>query len=159
MSSIYDDIIYIETLNNMKGNKSDDENENIIYSIIEKDEDENDDEQIIEYLHRKKMFQKLLNETLKELNKTNPCLEPFKYHTLCLYTNRYNRFINNIINHIKTIEFKKLQRRSLGKRKYYKDWTWYWSWKTISFILTKDIQMEKNDSIEIVKNMYDKKRD
>lgn len=94
MTTIYDDVFYIETLKDM------DEN-NKIHSYDEGDFDEtidyNGDEEyceLFEDINRKKMFEKLLKETLEELNKTNPALETSKYHMLCLYTDRYKRLIS-----------------------------------------------------------------
>jgi hypothetical protein len=57
------------------------------------------------------MFEKLLKETLDVLNQTNPCLEPGKYHMLCIYVNRYNKFIACIDNTILWYEWRRLRRK------------------------------------------------
>lgn len=105
MTTIYDDVFYIETLKDMDENnkiKDEGEIEEIFHDNDDNDDDDNDDNddnddeycELFEHINRKKMFEKLLKETLEELNKTNPALESSKYHMLCLQASRYNRYIS-----------------------------------------------------------------
>lgn len=167
MTSIYDDISYVESMNNMIMNEE--EERNIQINIKDKssssdkipcNDDHTDDEfeYIINRVNQKHMFEQLLQETLKELNKTNPALEPGKYHLLCIYSTRYDSFIkciNNSIIRYELKQLKKLQRQKPNNE-------WYWEWKTMTFYIIKHIQDYYNhekQSIEIEKNANDKKRD
>jgi hypothetical protein len=144
----------METLNNMKENECEYDDENIFYKIIEKNESIKTHEKIIEYIHRKNMFQKLLNETLQELNQTNPSLESGKYHLLCIYTSRYNNYIDKLNYKIINYELKNIEILSIEKQKHYK--YLYWCWKTMKFYFKQEI---KEYSFEHEKNIYDKKRE
>ncbi|MEX0595890.1 MAG: hypothetical protein WD512_05250 [Candidatus Paceibacterota bacterium] len=127
MTSIYDDVNYIELLNTMAQN----EDNQIHNKIDNKCHYEKSDEviKLFEYINQKKMFEKLLKKTLKKLNKTNPALESAKYHILCLHANRYNRFIIRIEYNILIYEWKKMR----NMRKDYKKWDWEWSWKLMTY--------------------------
>lgn len=117
MTSIYDDISYIETLNDMNTNQDINDNEERNVKIIvdvNEYEDSEDNITVFDLMYRRNMFEKLLNETLDELNQTNPCLEPGKYHMLCLYSNRYNKFIDIIKYKILTYELKRLSRKKIN---------------------------------------------
>jgi hypothetical protein len=170
MASIYDDISYVESMNDIMINdeginiqmtiedikdKENDFNKN----VCSNEDDENDEfDYIIDQNSRKTMFEKLLKETLDELNKTNPVLEVGKYHLLCIYSKRYYRFIENIDNSIIRYELKqlkKLKRQNPNNE-------WYWDWKTMTFYIFKHIQNYYNSEkhfMVIEKNINDKKRD
>ena len=161
MTSIYDDIYYIETLkDDIKYECIGDDNEQYknesenIKNIVYTDGFECDEDviELIECINRKNMFQKLLKETLEELNQTNPCLEPGKYHMLCLYSNRYNKFIDIIKYKILTYELKRLSR----KKNKQLDWPWYWgwNWKFMMFMKRKATETIDNENY-----MNNKKRD
>lgn len=167
MTSIYDDVSYVESMNNnimneqeeiniqitIQDKKLNDKNSN---KISERDAD--DFEYIINRRFQKDMFEKLLRETLDELNKTNPAVEPGKYHMLCIYTRRYDSFIKHIDNLIIIYELKQLKK--LKKQHPYSEW--YWNWKTMTFNIIKHIQDYYNPEqhfMEIDKNIKDKKRD
>lgn len=140
MTSVYDDIFYIEILKNMDDYQKENDNENDNNEHIE------DFTEIIECINQKKMFEKILTETLEELNKTNPCLEPGKYHMLCIYANRYNKFITHIENKILWYEWRRLKRE--------KETIWSWSWKLMSYFKKRE-----NESSDVEKNKIEKKKD
>lgn len=156
MTTIYDDAEYIEIVNSMN------ENQDIINSSNQNEcqnkykyqaENEEDFIEFIESINQKKMFERLLKETMDELNKTNPCLESGKYHMLCIYSNRYHMIINKINYKILIYEFKRLMKaRNHCKCK---QW-WDWSWKLMSYFKVSII--EKEEPI-IYKNSRDKKKD
>ena len=104
---------------------------------------------IIDLIHQKNMFEKCLKETLEELNKTNPALEPGKYHMFCIYTSRYKCFIENIEHKILWYEWKNLQKQIKKNTD-----VWYSSWNLISYF-----QHEYTYGKSIEKNVIDKKRD
>lgn len=139
MASIYDDVFYSETLKDMKGKErekicdccSSSDNDSDFTKEI-KSEFEDDVIEILDCINRKNMFEKLLKETLDELNQTNPCLESGKYHMLCIYVNRYNKFINRIENIILWYEWKRLH----GEKKQ-KSRMWHWSWKLMTYFRRK----------------------
>ena len=113
---------------------------------------------IINKVCQKHMFERLLKETLEELNKTNPAVEPGKYHMLCLYSNRYDTFIKRINNSIIRYELKQLKK--LKQQHPYS--VWYWNLKTMTFYIIKNIKdyyNPENPRVEIEKNVNDKKRD
>jgi hypothetical protein len=154
MTSVYDDVFYVETLKNMddyqKEQEEHDNNEketNCNCSRCLK-EDHRDVIRIIEYIGEKKMFEKLLSETLEELNTTNPALEPGKYHMLCIYANRYNKFIARIENAILWYEWKRLRRE--------KETVWSWSWKLMSYFIKRE---KGQETLFIEKNKMEKKKD
>lgn len=158
MTTIYDEIEYIEILNYMNENQyiSNPSNPDECQNKY-KYQDENEDSVInfIEYINQKKMFETLLKETMDELNKTNPCLESGKYHMLCIYSNRYDMFINKINYKILRYEFKRLMKaRKHCKCKQWRGWDW--SWKLMSYFKVSII--EKEEPI-IYKNSHDKKKD
>ena len=154
MTSIYDDISYIERLNDMNTNQDiNDNEERNVQIIINTHECERDIIKIIDLIYQKNMFEKLLQETLQELNQTNPCLETGKYHMLCLYSNRYNDFIDNIKYKILTYELKKLSREKKNKRL---DWPWYWSWNSKFMVFMK---RNETETIDHENYMNNKKRD
>jgi len=164
MTSIYDDVSYVESMNNMIMNEEEERNIQITIQdknkefnkVSSKNEDEFD--YIINEISKKKMFEKLLQETLKELNKTNPALEPGKYHLLCIYSTRYDSFIKRINNSIIRYELKQLKK--LQRQEPNNDW--YWEWKTMTFYIIKNIHdyyKTEEDYTEIEKNINDKKRD
>lgn len=137
MTSVYDDIFYIETLEmmNERENKELDKENEINQEFVTK---------IIQYNFELKMFETLLNETLNELNQTSPCLESGKYHMLCLYANRYQKFIRIIKSCILRCELK------IHKKTTFE--TWYcicMNYLNITY---------KNEEVSI-KNLYQKKRD
>lgn len=170
MISIYDDVSYVESMNNIMMNEKEEVNIQIpIRDIENKDSikqlsthDDDDFEYIINKTCQKNMFEKLLKETLEELNKTNPALEPFKYHRLCLYSNRYDRFIKKINNLIMNYELKQLKK--IKTQHPYSHW--YWNWKTMTFNIIKHVHdyyntekyYEKHYN-EFNKNINDKKKD
>lgn len=166
MISIYDDVSYVESMNNNIMNHE--EQINIQITIQDKtsssdkiscnNHDEDEFEYIINRVCQKQMFEKLLKESLDELNKTNPAVEPGKYHMLCIYTLRYNRFIKHIDNLIIIYELKQLKK--LKKQHHYSEW--YWNWKTMTFNIIKhihDYYNSEKQNTEIEKNINDKKRD
>lgn len=153
MASIYDDIDYIETIQNIKyenelDNNSKYENRDT-ESVRYEDKYEINTIKIIELIQRKKMFEKCLEETLRELNKTNPCLEAGKYHMLCIYTIRYYRFINQIENKILWYEWENME---IKNKKLYG--TWHWSWKLMSYF-----KYTKTYGVIPEKNTIEKKKD
>jgi hypothetical protein len=118
------------------------------YHYVKKLEDENYD-YILDLIYRKNMFETLLKKTLEELNKTNPCLECCKYNTLCLYSNRYGRFIKHI-NYL-------IIKYELEKENYIKkDNRCHWCWKTMKFNLSIHFL---DNLYYIEKNINDKKND
>ena len=104
--------------------------------------------EILNCINKKTMFEKLLKETLAELNKTNPCLESGKYHMLCIYTSRYNEFINALENKILWYELERLRRAKKRTSK-----SWFWSWKLMRYFkcepepefVEKFLNEKKND--------------
>jgi hypothetical protein len=148
MTCIYDDVNYIELINAMIPNE-DNQFPNIIDAVCHC---ENSDEvgKIFEYMNQKKMFEKLLKETLNELNTTNPSLESYKYHTLCFQANRYNQFIRHIEHFIEFYEWKITR----NKHKDYKKWAWEWSWKLMTFL-----KIYEEEPFINYKNDNDKKKD
>ena len=154
MTSIYDDISYIERLNDMNTNQDiNDNEERNVQIIINTHECERDIIKIIDLIYQKNMFEKLLQETLQELNQTNPCLETGKYHMLCLYSIRYNDFIDNIKYKILTYELKRLSREKKNKQL---DWPWYWSWNSKFMVFMK---RNETETIDHENYMNNKKRD
>lgn len=125
MTSVYDDVYYVVN-----------EREKVYDSGSESDSDvkdctpevESDVIEILDCISRKTMFEKLLKETLTELNKTNPCLESGKYHMLCIYTSRYNKFINSLENEILWYELERLRRAKKRTSR-----SWFWSWKLMRY--------------------------
>lgn len=120
-------------------------------------------ESILTCIYQKRMFETILKETQEELNKTKPCLEPYKYHTLCLYANRYNDLINHYNNLIINYELEELN-------KHPDSYSWIWCWKTMRLYIFNTIQelttyhlQSKDDcycySNHVEKNIIDKKRD
>jgi len=116
---------------------------------------------ILTCIFQKRMFETMLKETQEELNKTKPCLEPYKYHTLCLHANRYNDFINHYNNLIITYDLEELN-------KHPDSYAWIWSWKTMKLNISNTIQevnlyhlQSKEDCCcnHFEKNIIDKKRD
>lgn len=143
MTTIYDDVIYIETLKNMdENNKIHDEGE------IEDKFHDGDEEyyELFENINRKKMFEKLLKETLEELNKTNPALESSKYHILCLQARRYDRYISYSEYNILVYEIKIFKK---NRKKHIKNCFWCYWFKH---------ERQTNDEINY-KSPIDKKRD
>ena len=104
--------------------------------------------EIIECINQKKMFEKELKRTLKKLNKTNPALEPGKYHMLCIYANRYNKFITHIENKILWYEWQRLRREKE------KETIWYWSWQMMSYFKKRE-----QEPVIVEKNKTEKKKD
>lgn len=155
MASVYDDVFYVESLKDMENEADSDEEQrekmacNCHRCLNRMKEHPDDVNQIFELINEKKMFEKLLEETLEELNKTNPCLESGKYHMLCIYVIRYNKFINRIENIILWYEWRKLciKEKSSGLLA--------WSWKLMSYYFAK---REKEPMI-IEKNKIQKKKD
>lgn len=147
MDSIYDNVDYIQTIQNLN-------NENQEYNVS-KITCKHDRHviKIIKLLSQKKMFEKCLKEDLEELNKTNPCLEPGKYHMLCIYTCRYNRFINQIENRILWYEWKRLHEQN----KNVPGGIWYWSWYLMSYFEYTKTENSIENVIE--KNRIEKKKD
>lgn len=171
MISIYDDVSYVESMNNNIMN--DDEERNIQIAIQGQDQelkenisnkiscknDTDEFEYIIVRVCQKHMFEKLLRETLDELNKTNPSLESGKYHMLCIYARRYDCFIKRIDNLIIIYELNQLKKQ---KKHPYSEWYWNWNWKTMTFNSIKhihDYYNSEKQNTDIEKNINDKKRD
>lgn len=149
MELIYDNVDYIQIIQTLK-------NENEWYddsNIIKICEHEDDVIKIIELLNQKKMFQKYLKEDLAELNKINPCIEPGKYHMLCIYTTRYNKYINQIENKILWYEWKRFHKQNKKI-----SGIWYWSWYLMSYFQYIEKKNDENCSI-IEKNITEKKND
>lgn len=146
MTTIYDDVFYIETLKDM------DENNKIHYYDDEGELEEtfhDDDEEyceLFEHINRKKMFEKLLEETLEELNKTNPALESSKYHMLCLQSGRYNRCIRYSKYKILVYEIKIFKK---NRKKHIENCFWCYWFKH---------NRQTNDEINY-KPLIDKKKD
>lgn len=171
MTSIYDDVSYVESMNNNIMNEEEEINIQITIQDQElkernsnkiscNNQDADEFEYIINRVCEKHMFEKLLRETLDELNKTNPALEPGKYHMLCIYTQRYERFIKHIDNLIIMYELKQLKK--LKKQHPYNQW--YWNWKTMTFNIIKHIQGYYTSEKHFIenekeKNIIDKKKD
>jgi hypothetical protein len=147
MTCIYDDVNYIELINEMVPNE-----DNKLYNVIIHDDCENSDDvsEIFEYMNQKKMFEKILKVTINELNTTNPALESYKYHTLCFQANRYHKFIRRIEHFIEFYEWKITR----NKHKDYKNWAWEWSWKLMTFF-----KKYEEDTFINYKNDNDKKKD
>lgn len=152
MTSVYDDIFYVETLkemdylleNDSEGREKNDYNHSECIDGIKEHPD--DFTEIIECLNQKKMFEKELKRTLKKLNKTNPALEPGKYHMLCIYANRYNKYITQIENKILWYEWRRLRRE--------KQTIWSWSWKLMSYFKKRE-----QEPLIVDKNKMEKKKD
>jgi hypothetical protein len=142
MITIYDDVFYIETLKDMdENNKIHDEGQ-----LEEKFDDNEEYCELFENINRKKMFEKLLKETLEELNKTNPALESSKYHMLCLQTRRYNRYISYSEHNILVFEIKIFKK---NRKKHIENCFWCYWFKH---------ERQTNDEINY-KSPIDKKRD
>jgi hypothetical protein len=158
MTTIYDDVEYIEIVNSMNENQDIINQDECQNKYKYQAENEEDFIEFIESINQKKMFERLLKETMDELNKTNPCLESGKYHMLCIYSNRYDMIINKINYKILRYEFKRLMKaRNHCKCKQW-HWIcyWTWSWKLMSYFKVSNI--EKEEPI-IYKNSRDKKKD
>lgn len=153
MTTIYDDVEYIEIVNYMNENQDISNQDECQNKYKYQAENEEDFIEFIESINQKKMFEILLKETMDELNKTNPCLESGKYHMLCIYSNRYDMIINKINYKILRYEFKRLM--NAQKHCKCKQW-WDWSWKLMSYFKVSII--EKEEPI-IYKNSRDKKKD
>jgi len=156
MTSIYDDVFYVETLKDTNVEErekicdccssSSDSDSDFTKEI--KSEFEDDVIEILDCIYRKNMFEKVLKETLDELNQTKPCLEPGKYHMLCIYVNRYNKFITRIENTILWYEWRRLHKRQNKSSR-----LWDWSWKLMAYfnrkrepeIIEKMLKEKKND--------------
>lgn len=126
MTSIYDDVYYVvnereKDYDTGSGNYSD-------LNVGTTPQVESDVIKILDCINRKTMFQKLLKETLAELNKTNPSLETGKYHMLCIYTKRYNNYINKIEDEILWYELRTLH---MSKKQISK--SWFWTWKLMDY--------------------------
>ena len=123
MTSVYDDVYYVVSMKENEREKDGNINVNAPSEV------ESDVIEILDCIDRKRMFQKLLKETLTELNKTNPCLESGKYHMLCIYTSRYNKYINNIEDKILWYELERLRK----SKKQTSTKSWFWSWKLTDY--------------------------
>lgn len=134
MTSIYDDVFYVENMNGNEREENDDNNSN---AKVDTPEVENDVIEILNCINRKIMYEKLLKETLNELNKTNPCLESGKYHMLCIYTGRYNKYINRIEDEILWYELERLRRAKKQTPK-----SWFWSWKLMNYFKSEYYEQE-----------------
>lgn len=139
MNYIYDDIIYIE---NMKNDNIEEETKIIPLLYSNKNdnkqvnyENQNDVINIIELMSERKMYHKLLRETLDELDKTNRYLEYDKYNLFCIYANRYNNKINTIESQILWYEYEILLRREKNISN-----LWHWCWYLMTFF-----KVYKND--------------
>lgn len=147
MTDIYEDVNYIELLNTMTPNEELKINVKIDEHVYYEHPD--DVAKIFEYVIQINMFEKLLKETLENLNETNPALETGKYHMLCIEANRYSKYINYYKYQILTYEWKITRKRHRD----YKNYIWEWCWKLMTYF------KKHPETITTYKNHIDKKKD